>query len=297
MTSFLDYVSWESDCSSHLCLSCEQRVANVCAWIWGMQRMHLSLTGSNLFLLKQIYPLMSDSRKVQLGLKVFSHWNPSLSMFSASSEATLLRTLVVRGWCDSADGPEVCVTPNTTLVPVWQQTRWLLQNSCMASGTLSLSRSCPSSTHITFLNSGWKPLQSRHTAAPRALNRSQSSSDLSHSGLQHIPESLIQSLWYPHQPPGPFWVSDSFLFFVFVVVSVIVVVVFAVFDHVFCHRCHGFTHFTLHYNLVDYNSNPPYPPSSVVLVAKQWLFLLKLKRHRCTVDDHILSSNGQTMTS
>lgn len=59
--------------------------------------MHLSLIGSNLFLLKKIYPLMSDSRKVQLGLKVFSHWNQSLSMFSASSEATLLRTLLVRG--------------------------------------------------------------------------------------------------------------------------------------------------------------------------------------------------------
>lgn len=46
-------------------------------------------------------------------------------------------------------------------------------------------------THITFLNSGNKPLQSRHTAAlrPRAAHRSQYSGDLSHSRvLPHDPQ-------------------------------------------------------------------------------------------------------------
>lgn len=66
------------------------------------------------------------------------------------------------------------------------------QERLPACWTLSPPGGRTSSTHIAFLNSGCKPLQSRHAAAPvlRAPRRSWNSSNLSHSSLQlHNTES------------------------------------------------------------------------------------------------------------
>lgn len=71
------------------------------------------------------------------------------------------------------------------------------QERLPAGPTLSPPRGRTSSTHITFLSSGDKPLQSRHAAAPRptAPHRSQNSSDLSNSSLQlHNTESPVNTL-------------------------------------------------------------------------------------------------------
>lgn len=68
-------------------------------------------------------------------------------------------------------------------------------------------------THIAFLNSGNKPLQSRHTAAPRprAAHRSQYSGDLSHSRARPYNPQLarLQSKFIFWLRVWGFWEADQ----------------------------------------------------------------------------------------